>query len=33
MDFSLADPPPGFIDDPYPVYDALREHYEHDHAK
>ncbi len=26
MDFSLADPPPGFVDDPYPVYDALREH-------
>jgi cytochrome P450 len=24
--FSLAAPPPGFIDDPYPFYDALREH-------
>ena len=24
--FSLADPPAGFIDDPYPVYAALREH-------
>lgn len=24
--FSLAQPPPGFIDDPYPVYDLLREH-------
>lgn len=23
--FSLADPPPGFIDDPYPVYAALRQ--------
>jgi cytochrome P450 len=22
--FSLANPPPGFIDDPYPVYDTLR---------
>jgi cytochrome P450 len=25
-DFSLAAPPPGFVDDPYPVYAALREH-------
>jgi cytochrome P450 len=24
--FTLADPPPGFIDDPYPVYAQLREH-------
>jgi cytochrome P450 len=24
--FSLAGPPPGFVDDPYPVYAALREH-------
>lgn len=24
--FSLAAPPPGFIDDPYPVYAALRRH-------
>ena len=24
--FSLAAPPPGFIEDPYPFYDALREH-------
>jgi cytochrome P450 len=24
LDFRLADPPPGFIDDPYPVYAALR---------
>ncbi len=24
--FSLADPPPGFIDDPYPTYAALRRH-------
>ena len=24
--FSLAAPPPGFVDDPYPVYDALRVH-------
>ena len=24
-DFRLTDPPPGFIDDPYPVYAALRE--------
>ena len=24
--FSLAAPPPGFVDDPYPFYDALREH-------
>jgi len=24
--FRLADPPPGFIDDPYPFYAALREH-------
>ena len=26
MRFELADPPAGFIDDPYPVYAALREH-------
>ncbi len=25
-DFSLAAPPPGFIDNPYPFYDALRQH-------
>ena len=25
-DFKLAAPPPGFIDDPYPVYAALRAH-------
>ena len=25
-DFKLAAPPPGFIDDPYPVYAALRHH-------
>jgi cytochrome P450 len=25
-DFSLARPPPGFVDDPYPFYAALREH-------
>ena len=25
--FSLASPPPGFIDDPYPWYAALREHH------
>jgi len=25
-DFSLVPPPPGFIDDPYPWYAALREH-------
>ena len=25
-DFKLATPPPGFIDDPYPVYAALRAH-------
>jgi cytochrome P450 len=24
LSFSLASPPPGFIDDPYPVYDELR---------
>jgi cytochrome P450 len=24
--FTLANPPPGFIDDPYPTYAALREH-------
>jgi hypothetical protein len=24
--FSLADPPPGFVDDPYPYYAALRRH-------
>jgi cytochrome P450 len=24
--FRLTDPPPGFVDDPYPVYAALREH-------
>ncbi len=24
--FTLAAPPPGFIDNPYPVYDALRQH-------
>ncbi len=24
--FSLAEPPPGFMDDPYPVYAALRRH-------
>ena len=24
--FSLANPPPGFVDDPYPFYAALREH-------
>ena len=24
--FSLAAPPPGFVDDPYPFYDALRTH-------
>jgi cytochrome P450 len=24
--FTLTDPPPGFVDDPYPVYAALREH-------
>ncbi len=24
--FTFTDPPPGFIDDPYPVYAALREH-------
>jgi len=23
-DFNLAAPPPGFVDDPYPIYDALR---------
>src|SRR5699024_6810937 len=25
-DFRLADPPPGFVDDPYPFYAALRRH-------
>lgn len=25
-DFSLAAPPPGFVADPYPFYDALRQH-------
>ena len=24
--FSLTQPPPGFVDDPYPVYALLREH-------
>ncbi len=24
--FNLADPPPGFVDDPFPVYDALLKH-------
>ena len=28
-DFRLATPPPGFIDDPYPFYAALREHAPH----
>ncbi len=28
-DFRLAAPPPGFIDDPYPFYAALREHAPH----